>query len=240
MSTFLLIHGAWHGGWCWQKVASLLESQGHKVLAPDLPGSGNDRTPPSSVTLKNYSDRACAIASAEEDPVILAGHSLGGVIITQATENCPDSIRALVYVCAFLPRNGDSLMTWASQDKESMVNPSTTEEIADGVVRFRPEHSREAFYSNCADADAAFAQSRLGLQSNRPFDVPIKTSAERWGRIPRYYVECTRDRAITLMLQREMQKHSPCRKTFSIDTDHSPFLSTPNELADVLSQIASD
>jgi hypothetical protein len=67
----------------------------------------------------------------------------------------------------------------------------------------------------------------------------VVTTAERWGRIPRYYIECARDRAITLKLQREMQKASPCRQAFSIDTDHSPFFSAPEQLADILSRIGS-
>jgi pimeloyl-ACP methyl ester carboxylesterase len=239
MSTYLLIHGAWHGGWCWRRVAPLLESKGHRVLTPDLPGHGDDSTPTASVTLKSYTERICEIAGAQTEPVILAGHSMGGVAITQAAENCPKQIGALVYVCAFLPRNGESLMTWARQDRESMVNPSTMSPRADGAVDFKPEFSREAFYAECSDDDVAFAQSRLVPQSVAPFGVPVETTAEGWGRIPRYYVECARDRAITLRLQHEMQKYSPCRETFSIDTDHSPFFSAPEQLADILSRIGS-
>ena len=239
MSTYLLIHGAWHGGWCWRKVVPLLEAQGHRALAPDLPGHGDDKTPVPAVTLKSYADRICEIVSAQTEPVILAGHSMGGIAITQAAENCPNQIGALVYVCAFLPRNGDSLMTWALQDRESMVNPSTTDPRADGTIGFKAEHSREAFYGNCTDGDVAFAQSRLVPQSGAPFGTPVETTAERWGRIPRYYIECARDRAITLKLQREMQKQSPCRQTFSIDTDHSPFFSAPEQLVDILSRSGS-
>jgi pimeloyl-ACP methyl ester carboxylesterase len=186
-----------------------------------------------------YTNRIDEIASTQTEPVILAGHSMGGIAITQAAENCPKHIGALVYLCAFLPRDGDSLMTWASQDQESMVNPSTTIPRADGAIDFKPEHSREAFYGNCGDEDAAFAQSRLVAQSAAPLGTPVETTAERWGRIPRYYIECERDRAITLKLQREMQKHSPCRQTFSIDTDHSPFLSAPEQLADILLRIGT-
>jgi hypothetical protein len=120
-----------------------------------------------------------------------------------------------------------------------MVNPSTTEQLADGTIVFKPEFSREAFYGNCSDDDAAFAQSRLCSQSAEPLGTALQTTAERWGRIPRYYIECTRDRAITLGLQREMQKASPCRDTLSIDTDHSPFFSAPEKLADILSRIGS-
>lgn len=239
MSTYLLIHGAWHGGWCWRKVIPLLEARGHGVLAPDLPGHGDDRTPMAKVTLKSYTDRVCEIAREQKEPVILAGHSMGGVVITQAAEYCPEQIGALVYLCAFLPRNSDSLMTWASQDKESLVNPSTTSVQAEGTIRFNPEYTRDAFYGDCPEEDAAFAQSRLVAQSPAPFGTPVQTTMERWGAIPRYYIECARDRAITLMLQREMQKHSACRQTFSIPTDHSPFFSAPEQLADIFLRIGS-
>jgi pimeloyl-ACP methyl ester carboxylesterase len=237
MSTYLLIHGAWHGGWCWRKVVPLLEAKGHRVFAPDLPGHGDDRTATASITLKNYTDRICEIARVQAEPVILVGHSMGGIAITQASENCHTQIGALVYVCAFLPRNGDSLVTWASQDQESMVNPSTTQPRADGAIEFNPEYSREAFYGNCADDDVAFAQVRLVPQPGAPLGTSVETTAEGWGQIPRYYIECLRDRAITLGLQRKMQKSSTCRQTYSIDTDHSPFFSAPEQLVDILLHI---
>ncbi len=238
MATYLLIHGAWHGGWCWRKVIPLLEANGHKALAPDLPGNEEDETPLADVTLASYASRICEIAHAQPEPVILVGHSMGGIAITQAAENCPERMRALVYLTAFLPRNGESLVSWALQDRESMVNPTTMEPQANGAIEFKPEHAREAFYGNCTDADFEFARSRLVAQSGSPFGVPVETSAARWGRIPRYYIECERDRAITLGLQREMQNHSPCQETFSIDTDHSPFLSMPEQLVDIFLRIA--
>lgn len=237
MSIYVLIHGAWHGGWCWRKVAPILEAAGHTVLTPDLPGHGDDKTPTAAVTLQSYTDRICAVAGAQAEPVILLGHSMGGVAITQAAENCPDKVEALVYMCAFLPRNGDSLLTWAQQDAGSMVNQTTMEPRGDGTFDFSREHCREAFYALCADEDVAFAQSRLVAQSGAPFGAPVETTPERSGRIPRYYIECAYDRAITLPIQREMQKHSPCRKTFVIDTDHSPFFSAPQELAEILLEI---
>jgi hypothetical protein len=142
-------------------------------------------------------------------------------------------------MCAFLPRNGDSLMTWAAQDKESMVNPSSTFPVADGVIGFRPQYTHEAFYANCTEEDEAFAKSRLVAQSTEPFQARVQTTPERWGRIPRFYIECAYDRAITLDLQQAMQKQSPCQRTFSIDTDHSPFFSAPEHLADILAHIGT-
>jgi pimeloyl-ACP methyl ester carboxylesterase len=191
------------------------------------------------VTLKSYTDRICEIATAQAQPVILLGHSMGGVAITQAAENCPEKIRALVYLCAYLPRNGDSLLTWAAQDKESMVNSSSTFPVADGVIGFRPQYTHDAFYANCSDEDEAFAKSRLVAQSVEPFRAVITATPERWGRIPRYYIETAYDRTITLELQRAMQNESKCQHTFSIGTDHSPFFSAPEHLADILAHIAT-
>jgi pimeloyl-ACP methyl ester carboxylesterase len=204
-----------------------------------LPGHADDKTNTVLVTLDSYTNRICELACAQTAPVILVGHSMGGIAITQSAEKCHERIGALVYLCAFLPRNGDSLMTWASQDQESMVNPSTIDVRADGTTDFKPEFSREAFYGNCKEEDVAFARSRLVPQPGGPMGTSVQTSDERWGRKPRYYIECTRDRAITLKTQREMARHSPCRQTFSIDTDHSPFLSEPEQLAGILSQIAN-
>ncbi|MBA3922407.1 MAG: alpha/beta fold hydrolase, partial [Nostocaceae cyanobacterium] len=110
MSTCILIHGAWHSSWCWNKVATLLEQAGHKVIAPDLPSHGKDKTPIREVTLQSYTDRICEILTELIEPVILVGHSMGGLVITQVAEQCPDKIEKLVYLCAFLPGNGESLL----------------------------------------------------------------------------------------------------------------------------------
>ena len=77
MSTYVLIHGAWHGGWCWKKVVPLIEKEGHTVVAPDLPGHGEDKRPIAEITLQAYADRVCQILDEQSEPVILAGHSMG-------------------------------------------------------------------------------------------------------------------------------------------------------------------
>lgn len=74
MTTFVLIHGAWHGGWCWDKVVPLLEQAGHVAVAPDLPSHGADRTPVAEVTLDAYVARVCEILDAQPEPVVLLGH----------------------------------------------------------------------------------------------------------------------------------------------------------------------
>ena len=236
MSTYVLIHGALHGGWCWRKVVPLLEAKGHAVVAPDLPGHADDPTPPSTVTLAAYAERICEVVAACKEPVILLGHSVGGAAITQAAENCPNQILALVYLCAFLPRNGESASSLAKEDPQSLFNANLAR-VTEGVVTVRPEARHEAFYGSCSEEDEAFAISRLTPQALAPLAAPVVTSAERWGQIPRYYIECTGDRTITLEFQRTMQENCPCEETFSIGTDHSPFFSAPETLVEILSRI---
>jgi pimeloyl-ACP methyl ester carboxylesterase len=82
MSTFGLVHGGWNGGWCWEKVVPLLEEAGHEVEAQDLPGLGEDRTPIPEVSLQGYADRISQVLDAQPEPVVLVGHSSGGMIIS--------------------------------------------------------------------------------------------------------------------------------------------------------------
>ena len=97
--TFVLIAGAWHGAWCWQKIVPLLEAQGHRVRIPDLPATGADTTDPAKVTLESWARFVAELLDAEPEPVILVGHSRGGVVISRAAEILPDKVRRLVYLC---------------------------------------------------------------------------------------------------------------------------------------------
>ena len=232
-----MIHGAWHGGWCWDQVRRHLEDAGHRVVAPDLPGHGDDRTPTASVTLDAYAERVCEVLDAQAEPVILVGHSMGGVVITAAAERCPEKIRALVYLCAFIPGNGDTLMSITGLDATSVLNSHLVIAEELGYATVRDEGIVPSFYARCSDADVALAKSRLVPQALAPLAVPITVTPERAGRLPRYYVECTEDGAIPIALQRKMIETHPCRRVFTLETDHSPFFSAVDELVDYLVQV---
>ena len=124
MSTFVLVHGACHGGWCWYKIVPLLERQGHTVVASDLPSHGRDKIPPSEVSLKTYVDSVCKTIDSQREPVVLVGHSMGGGIITQVAEYRADKIQTLVYVTAVLLKNGEAMFQLIQQDRESFLLPN--------------------------------------------------------------------------------------------------------------------
>lgn len=228
---YVLVHGAWHGAWCWDKVVPLLEAEGHSVTAVDLPGHGADTTPLGGLTQAEYGRCVCDAVEAAGEPAIVVGHSMGGMAITQAAEYVPDKIAALVYVCAFLPGPGDSLGTLADNDPEAMVLPNLVVDQAAGTGVVAEAARVACFYEECDPADAAAASARLTPESLAAFGVPVSVTEERAGSVRRIYIECVRDHAISIAKQREMHGKRPCERVETIDTDHSPFLSRPDELA---------
>jgi pimeloyl-ACP methyl ester carboxylesterase len=229
--NYVLVHGAWHGAWCWDKVVPLLEAEGHSVAAVDLPGHGANTTALGGLTQAEYGRRVADAVEATGEPVVLVGHSMGGMAITQAAEYVPDKIATLVYVCAFLPGNGQSLGDLADGDPAGQVLPNLVVDEAAGVCDVAPAARLACFYEECDPAEAAAAAARLTPESLAAFGVPVSISEERAGSVRRIYVECVRDHAIGIAKQREMWGARPCERVETIDTDHSPFLSRPDELA---------
>ena len=237
MSGYVMIHGAWHGAWCWEKVIPLLQGQGHTAVARNLPAHGKDKTPIAEVSLQSYADRVCDILDAQPEPAILVGHSMGGIVITQAAEYRPDRIRTLVYLCAFLPRNGESLLQLAQPHPESLVLQNLVPANDQQSATVRDEALKDAFYGDCADDDVAWAKSLLVPQAMAPMATPVSTTEANFGRVPRVYIECLRDKAIPPPLQKQMYTASPCRKVISMDTSHSPFFSAPERLVEHLTSL---
>src|SRR5689334_6899345 len=106
MGIYVLVHGGWHGAWCWNRIVPLLEKKVHRVVAGDLPAHGRDKAAAAAVTMKDYVDALVAQLDSLPEPVCLVGHSSGGAIITQVAEYRPAKIQNLVYLAAFLPKNG--------------------------------------------------------------------------------------------------------------------------------------
>ena len=243
MTTFVLVHGASHGSWCWDKVVPLLAAQGHQAVAVDLPGNtyGEFDIRPVQVTLDTYAKHVCKALDQLEEPVVLIGHSLGGLTITQAAEYRADKIRALVYLTAVILGPGEAMMPVSSRAPEAvragLQRDSWT--VADDLstINFHEGSLKYRFYNDCSEDDFAWAKSMLVPQPTGPLMDPMQTTEENYGRVPKLYIECLQDGAIPLPYQREMQAKIPCERVMSLDTGHSPFLSAPEELVRYLVSI---
>jgi len=238
LATFILVHGACHGGWCWEKVQPILESHGHKVCAPDLPGLGKDHTPPANVTLPDNVERISRLLDKMEEPVVLVGHALGGVTISQTAEARRRRIKALVYVCGLMPPSGKASREMTAGDPEILFRRSR-EVSPDGLTyTFARAQLPALFYHDVSYEDRYRAMERLRPQPISISTTPLTLTEDRYGSVPRWYIECTHDNAIRIARQRAMVKTLPC-KVITMECGHSPFYSNPEELAEHLEAIAA-
>jgi pimeloyl-ACP methyl ester carboxylesterase len=204
----------------------------------DLPGLGDDATPPGDVSLDSCTARLGEVLATSGEPAIVAGNSMGGVIATQAAARYPQYVAALVYVTAFVPRDGQSLLdlTHLPEGADDQVQANI---IIEPPVAIMPSAaSRSALYGSCSEADAAWAVSKQRPQPLGPFAARVSIPAEALDGIGRYYVLCAKDRAIPMALQRRMIAENAITNVVELDTDHTPHLSMTAALANTLQQFA--
>ena len=261
MATFIFLHGSFHAAWNWHKVIPLLERAGHRTVALDLPGHGRDRTPASKVSLSCCVDAVLDCIDQQSENVVLVAHSRNGIVISQAAEQRPEHISGLVYLAAYLVPDGKSMMEYAMQDPASLVVQNVEMELdrkylpmlvrwfrsewlqrvsaailpqSLQVHRLKRSAYREALYHDCQDEITELANVLLEAEPNWAGFSPLRLSRQRYGRVPKVYVECLQDRAVTPPLQRMMYSESRCDRVFRLDAGHSPFFSQPERLVAIL------
>jgi pimeloyl-ACP methyl ester carboxylesterase len=216
MATFVLIHGARGGGWSWSLVIPTLEKAGHRVVTPDLPGHGENRKiATEKITMQNWIDCFVEVLDQQLEPVILVGHSMGGMVISQAAEYRPDKIKKLVYLAAFLLKDGESLHSRGGGHH----NPQTDAAL------------KELLCADCSDEILQWYKARMAPAPAMLAGKPIHITTKNYGRLPRVYIECLQDKAIPPSVQKQMYTDSPCERVITMNTSHSPNLSAPEALA---------
>jgi len=241
MATFVLIHGSWHAAWCWYKVASRLAAAGHAVHVPDLPAhGGNRRRIPGLVTLGAMTRTVTHILDGLDEPAIVVAHSRGGIVASSVAERRPAKVRGLVYLAAFLLRDGERVVDRFRADRDSMI-PGHLEVRRWAVTDMLAARAyREALYADCGADDITLATSLLAPEPSLPALTRLRLTAARYGSVPRYYIELLHDRAVSLAAQRAMHTASPCRRVVAIDASHSAYFSRPDELVAHLVEIADN
>jgi pimeloyl-ACP methyl ester carboxylesterase len=241
MGNILLAHGGWHGGWCWDPILPGIRAAGHHVVALDLPGHGDDRTPISEVTRESCVDRLLEHIDATTAPVILVGHSMSGILIAQAAELRPDRVAALVYVVGIIPESGPVIPQIAGLvGGDSLILTSFVLDERAGTTTLSPGSVSTLFYGLCDPVVAERAEARLRPESTAALGGEVTVTSARAGSVPRYFVECLHDKAFPIEFQREMLRRFHCKQVFTLDADHSPFYSATGEFVNALLAVAGN
>ncbi|HTE24980.1 alpha/beta fold hydrolase [Flavitalea sp.] len=237
--TFVLVHGSWQAPWVWNKVESQLIKAGQKVIVIELPAHGDDSTLPINTSLDIYRDKVIAAVNNTKGKVILVGHSLGGMITSEVAEKIPAKIERLVYIGAYIPANGQSLLDLANTDKQSLLGPA----LVPSADKLTLDVQKDVLISIfCEDAPENVKKEMLERYRAEPV-IPFTNKAvvtdQNFGRIQKFYLHTLQDHAVGLDLQKQMAEAAHVIKTFSLNTSHSPFLSQPDEVVKILLTIAS-
>ena len=226
--TVVLVHGAWHGAWCWEQVLPLLDAASVPLIAVDLPSVAY-----AEATMHDDADYVRGALDSIAGEVVLMGHSYGGAVISEAGVH--PSVAHLVYLTAFALDVGESPQENSLTGGDDLNELVSAIDFGDRVFTIKPERATAAFFHDCTPEDARAATARLRPQSMA--SLADKVTVAAWREKPASYVVCTDDRALPVALQRS----NAARVGTSIDwpTSHSPFLSRPDLVADLLIDLSS-
>jgi pimeloyl-ACP methyl ester carboxylesterase len=243
MANFVLVHGAWHGGWCWQRVTLALQQQGHRVHAVTLTGLGERaHLLAPSITLDTHIDDVISAIEVEElHDVILAVHSYAGMIGTAVADRLGKHLKHLVYVDAVVPKPGES---WSST--QSAATQQQRLSAAQASTRFSfPPPDPEVF--GLHDADHAWVKRRQTPHPGNTYQAPLDFDIKRVAAIPRTFVNCTQPALATIEPSRLRVKDPkfwdgawlPNSKIVELKTGHDPMISEPAALTKILIDCAA-
>jgi pimeloyl-ACP methyl ester carboxylesterase len=222
IATFVLVHGAWLGGWCWKKVTPLLRAAGHEVFAPTLTGLGERAhllTP--EIDLDTHIEDIVAVLEYEDlTNVVLVGHSYAGMVIAGVAQKTAPRLAELVYLDSFLPENGKSL-----NDYLPAPHPSI-----DGW-RIEPLDPLTAFGVS-SELDLVWFTPRLGDHPERTFSQPMALSPAKTSALRQTYIQCSQLPYFAAAAERA--KRQGFRLFDLISANHSPMVTQPDELVRIL------
>jgi pimeloyl-ACP methyl ester carboxylesterase len=238
MTTFVLVHGGGHGGWCYQRVTPLLRAAGHEVYAPTLTGLGERKhlLRPEIDLDTHVTDVVLLLEYEDLRDVVLAGHSYGGMVITGAADRAGPRIAHLVYLDAAHPRNGESL---ADVSPGMMALAHGDMRTVDGVELVLFPDSRAIPYLGVEDpADLAWLKSKITPHPWKCFVSKLRLRDEAAvRRIPRTNINCTRMLAASNAESRARQLDGD--RNLEIDTGHDLMITEPKRVAEMLLQVAA-
>ena len=242
--TFVFIHGAWAGSWVWDALKLELEAAGHRVLALDMPGNPQHPAAPDAISMAGCMAHIASACAEIDGPLLLVGHSGGGVIVTQAAEMLAERVVGVAYLAGMMLPSGlgfaelsNSLL--ATNPEAAGIWPHLVWAEDRQSSEVPPEAVCEVFLQDLPRDQAMAAAQRFCSQPEGTRALVANWTAERFGRLPRLYVEATEDRSVVLAAQRKMQALVPGAQVVSLPCGHVPQVVQTAAVAEALLAFAS-
>jgi pimeloyl-ACP methyl ester carboxylesterase len=236
-NTYVLVHGAWQAPYVWDAVSKYLIEKGNKVIIVELPGHGADTTATHTLSIDVYSSKVIEAIDKAGGKVILVGHSMGGMVITNVAEKVPEKISKLVYIGAYLPATGQALTDLAFSDPGSKLGPLLVPSADQLTLDVKRDSLTYLFINDGSQADKQKVLDNYRAEPAIPFSNKVTITAERFGKLEKVYIKTLQDIVISPTLQDRMIEAAGIKNIDSVNTSHSPFLSHPQDIADILLRI---
>lgn len=238
--TIALVHGAFENAGIWQGVEAGLKADGYQVLVPTLPGRVGNPATPDKVSLNLYRDTVLKSIGGAKTPVVLVGHSFGGIVISDVAEAKPAKIRSLVYLAAYLPKDGDSLLSLATADKDAKIGPQLSIDKEHGIASVA-QSARADLFANDGTEQLRQAIPALILDEPlAPLATPIKLTSAGYGSVPKFYIHTSKDQVVSPSLQSSMVAATPVKDEMTLNTGHTPFLTDVSGVVHAIEQAAKN
>ncbi len=235
MTRFLLLHGSWHGAWCWHKVLPRLRAAGHSALAIDLPGRGRRPGWGPTIGLGTMVQAALQFLPIDQKTTVVV-HSRNGIVASSLAEVAPERIARTIYLASFMLPNGRRVLDYLP-DRASYLHDQVEVRRWSMSDRLRPEAYREALYADCSEDDLDLARALLTPEPSRPALTRLRLS-DRYDSVPRAYLRLTEDRAVSLGLQDRLLGETTVERVEDLAAGHSAYFSRPDDLTRTLLRLA--
>ncbi|MFZ6648597.1 alpha/beta fold hydrolase [Undibacterium sp. TJN25] len=236
--AIVLVHGAFEDSHVWYAVSAKLQLDGYRVISVNLPGRPSTPLAANLVSSDLYRDTILKAIDGETQPVVLVGHSFGGIAVSAVAEAAPARIRTVVYLAAYLPQNGESMLSLAKQDRDSQAGPALHIDETAGMISVDYAARADLFANGAPEGLRKLMPNLIIDEPLQPVVTPVTLTEARFGTVDKVYIYTAQDRVVSPYLQQKMVAATPVRLEFTLNTGHTPFLTDIPGLADAIEQAA--
>ena len=211
-----LVHGAFEDAHIWDGVSAKLQADGYRVINVDLPGRPSAPMAPNLVSNDLYRDTVLKAIAGESKPVVLVGHSFGGIAVTNVAEAAPEKIRTAVYLAAYLPQNGESMLSLAKQDRDSKAGPALQIDEAKGMISVNYAARADLFANGAPEGLRKVLPDLIIDEPLGPIATPVNVTAARFGKVDKVYIHTAQDQVVSPYLQQKMSPSSSITQVLTL------------------------